>query len=133
MGTTIESQRQVNPKDRMILTRFVFKDSEHELARGERAWYALELATVHDRGRKEYHSRARRVEVTERGWVRYTLLVGAHETPAPLTAVRVPADRYSAKTLDALHTDFESAAASADVFASLVSWATVAQAAEVPA
>jgi hypothetical protein len=45
--------------------------------------------------------------------------------------VRVPAARYSAKTLEALHTDYEAQAASADVFASLVSWATVAQAAEV--
>lgn len=122
--TTTQSAQNVNLKDRRIETDFRILDTEQR-DRHDRAdeWATLRVATWHDKDRRAYVTRVRRLMVNDRGGYRTSFdLMSSEPDPAPVAIGRTA--RYNAEKMREAHDDYLSEHLGAESqFTAALEWA----------
>lgn len=112
MSTATEHTLTENAKARRVIEDFRILDTERGGDRFDihpaKEWATLRIVTWHDKDRRAYVSRVRRVMANDRGGYRSNFdLMSSEPDPAPYKIT--PTARYSAKELRAVHDDYVSA------------------------
>ncbi|CAM5530291.1 hypothetical protein [Leifsonia shinshuensis] len=123
----LRATRAVSKAGRMAETRVIFRDSEHADRFGRPAWFGMGLVTTYSDEDRRFSSRTYRFEINDAG-MEHTRVIHGQPDPCPLPEQTRPVPRYSIPRLQALHAEFEQAAASAEIAPELHEWVTVRQA-----